>query len=740
MGRYSTKCGWLKIKNVTIASSLVIIGCIMATLNFTTGQNAQLELRKTMFESDSLLFSELLKDHMLGKIQNTETLSLIMNSGIGNRSEFNNLSEFFLNDVDDTVQAYEYIPKILNKDRLSYEQEQTETWGQLNGKIENLTIMELKINDNKISKLVPSSIQPFYYPITYIVPFEKNEIVILFDLYSSSIRRETMNYVLHTGIATITPRIELVQETGSSFGALFISLTKIQDFVSAVFRIDSLLEHIFNNSNILKGIVVILTDETETETVFLGAIETGNPFIVIKDEIETTTTTTPVSGQLQWDIIIDIGGRKWKIRTVSMPEFLPIQNHVVSTIIIILLFISLAGFYLLMVYNIEKKQESLKLQLRTSYTKWMGYMCHSIRGPIHTINYLSNTLLILGQEGNTEIKRLELLQANTIQLFDLVNSYIDFTSLDTSNIVLTKRLTDVCTVAENIFHEYTIMSSESVKMEIDISSNVLGTNLYIDSLRFRQILGNALSNAVKFTSSGFITLTIDTVDETYIEITIKDTGPGLNGRRYKGDANPAKSKNNMAESLGIGLTVSRYIASMMNGTIILRNRTDGVRGSEFILNIPYSPATSESSEYNSDSSGQEQQQPLPTIFSEVTIFACDDEFAQRYTLKDMLNSIGIKNVNILVFCEGEEMLEYLSDESTQAPHIILLDIFMKRMNGDEIFNELRKNGYTGPVIAVTGNVINIQDYLEQGFTRVLTKPFKEDKLKDILETILFSVV
>lgn len=393
------------------------------------------------------------------------------------------------------------------------------------------------------------------------------------------------------------------------------------------------------------------------------------------------------------------------------------SNIFSSIIIIYVLNLAQILLYNGFIVYIVKKEHKSKDRIRNGYKRWLAHMCYSIRSPVHTINYLSDTIVNQHRiHGSPEPEKMKLLNASINQLYDVVNSYVDFTAIETNNIVIKKKNMNLLEVVNVVFEQYQIINTE-IKMKLDFDNLFRDVEIFSDPLKIRQILSTALHNSTKFTYKGEITLKIRKRTNNFIEFSVKDTGPGLKGKEEK----------IIDSKTGLGLLISKYTAEALGGSIKLQNRQDGQRGAEFILSIPH--------EEIKQRSPDEIPFRLPRMFSDVIVFACEDNSSHRYTLKEMFLQFGIKNRNIKIFSDGENMVEYMKGD-IKKPHIIILDIFMKRMNGDELYDHIRELGYTAPIIANTANVYNNQKYLDQGFEKVLNKPYKGTDLKEVIKQSL----
>ena len=103
----------------------------------------------------------------------------------------------------------------------------------------------------------------------------------------------------------------------------------------------------------------------------------------------------------------------------------------------------------------------------------------------------------------------------------------------------------------------------------------------------------------------------------------------------------------------------------------------------------------------------------------------------------MLKEIGI--CNIKSFTDGTDCLEFIKNNKDWVPDIFLLDIIMKRLNGDDLCPKLRNEGYNCPIVALTGNVskIDMDNYIKVGFNEIITKPYTTENIKYCIKQLIF---
>lgn len=722
----------LSRKFLAILVTTLGIGITIVVITYGISANSVVQIRQTSFDSEVEIFTNVLKNSINTQIRNVKTLYIVFEyfETPVDIDLFNNITdEFLVNEV--SSRAYSYVPKIYNSYRKEFEEEQSKYWKPILNR-------EITIRSPSDGWLETSENETFYYPVTYINPVVENEGAVLFDLYSVESRQLTINTAVYVDGQTIfTPKIILVQDDEIGFLTVTCSerdngQTVEQNFcITSVIRMSSLLEETYNKS-FLKDDLIIQICETHTNE-FLGCIETRDDELFFLDE-ETCGTKIENEKYFEYtkDLVYESEHLFWSIVIVSNSKFEPINmtSIVVNTVILSLFVTMIIGLYIYLQYREGINQLMLRSELKKSYSKWIGYMCHALRGPIHIIDYSSQNLF--DDDGGVRYDNLEILRANSNRLGNLINSYIDIGAIETDKLRLIKRSTDVCEIIHNVYHEYNIMCSEKVEIRKKISYEMSGVHLKTDPVRFQQIISCGVDNACKYTKRGLIQIRVEHVGD-WVEFSVVDTGTGVKDSDLNKlfDDYERGNVDDRVSGSGLGLIMSRTIAEKMKGELTLTNREDGVTGCVFKFKLPYVPVAP-SDEENS----VEESPEFPSHVKDLVIHVCEDERKHREILAEMLDNVGVQKHNIVFFDDGDRLVESYKRNRMMFPDLVILDIYMKNMNGDIAFQEMKKMGYKGQAIVVSGNSQDFRRFIDIGFHKIIMKPFKIDEIKDSLENSL----
>ena len=389
---------------------------------------------------------------------------------------------------------------------------------------------------------------------------------------------------------------------------------------------------------------------------------------------------------------------------------------------------------------LEQKNELEKLS--NSKSDFFANMSHEIRTPINAITGLDEMIL---REKNLSPEIRE--NAVTIQnagkmLLSLVNDILDLSKIE-------NRKMQILPIEYNtmdMFTELVEMIQPRIKeKELEFVVNIdrqIPSVLFGDDKRLQQIILNLLTNAVKYTQKGRVTLEahIDKIGEEWCKLTVSviDTGIGIKSENFE-DLFDSFSRVNNAdnryiEGTGLGLSISKQLIELMGGQITV----DSIytKGSTFTIMLEQkiidgTPiGSNELSRRNKDAVESYQQ-----LFEapEASVLVVDDNEMNRMVIQKLLAST---KVDIDTAQSGQECLEMCNNKYY---HVILMDYMMPKMDGAATLRQIRKqeNGLCRdtPVVVLTGDTLLQQKsvFTAKGFDDYLEKPVKGEKLE---ETIL----
>ena len=399
------------------------------------------------------------------------------------------------------------------------------------------------------------------------------------------------------------------------------------------------------------------------------------------------------------------------------------------------------------VYEKERKKNEAHKQelelLSKSKDTFFASMSHEIRTPINSIVGLNE--LILREDPSEEIQNYaKNIQNACKMLLSLVNDILDLSQLEISKMKLAEEEYRVY----DMFHEVVDimkvrMNDKKLKFLLDIDSS-LPSRLQGDERRIKQILLNILSNAVKYTSEGSVTLTCkhEMLEDgrANIIISVADTGIGIRKEDldYLFDAFMRLdiNKNNRIEGTGLGLSITKHLVDLMGGTIAV----DSIytQGSLFTVKIPQVIVDDSSmGEFLSEKDSHLVSTYYSKSFEapEARILIVDDDDLNLIITTKLLQDtkMTIDTASSAEECLRKTMRRYYN--------LIFMDYMMPDRDGGEVLREIRKqeNGLCKdtPVVLLSANAFGdrMTEYAQMGFDGMLEKPINASKLEE--ETLKF---
>ena len=413
-----------------------------------------------------------------------------------------------------------------------------------------------------------------------------------------------------------------------------------------------------------------------------------------------------------------------------------------STWAFLLYFLTAAGIILYIIYRYERHR---KEDLEETKMQFLINATHDIRSPLTLIMGPLNKLKtrITDAESKQDIDTID---RNAQRLLLLVNQILDERKIDKDQMHLHCQKTDLKEFLRGIMSLYNFNVQErsiTLSLKEDESLKEEGNlQVWIDRINFDKVISNLLSNAMKYTSDdGEITLIIGKNKESAI-IKVEDTGIGLKEEKtdrlferfYQGNNN----SDIHIEGTGIGLNLCRALVKMHGGTIRAYNRTDGIKGSCFEVNIPL---------------GKEHLKPEEILQEDGT------KTAESTGKRTQAN----RNFNILIVDDDAEIAHYIKTELsdwyrfehasngkeglkmllTGKYDLVISDVMMPEMDGVTMLKKIKGNSNVSdiPVILLTSKseVENRLEGLRKGADAFLAKPFNMEELHILIDNLVDNV-
>jgi len=380
--------------------------------------------------------------------------------------------------------------------------------------------------------------------------------------------------------------------------------------------------------------------------------------------------------------------------------------------------------------DLIKAQEAAE-QASRAKSLFLSSMSHELRTPLNSILGFGQILESDGDEplsGDQQESLGHILRGGQ-HLLNLINEVLDLSRIETGQVEVS--IEDV-NVAEIVSQCRAMAETLAKDREIDISvayNNLENRMIRADTTRLRQVLLNLLSNAIKYNrESGSVTIASELQSHRKLRISISDTGGGIPQNVQHQVFEPFErlnAENAGIEGTGIGMTISKMLMDLMDGSIGFESEV-GV-GSKFWVDLPISDAV-----LSPVTAGVETNEDV----------APDDQFVRTLLYVEdnpanliLMEKIIARSPNLrLISSETAEL--GISLAQNVQPCLILMDINLPGMNGFEALDRLQQGQGTAhiPVIAVTANALpaDVSKGLESGFKAYLTKPLMID---NVLETI-----
>lgn len=356
---------------------------------------------------------------------------------------------------------------------------------------------------------------------------------------------------------------------------------------------------------------------------------------------------------------------------------------------------------------------------------------HDIKAPVGSILGYIDLLMRLLQDERQRFY-LNNMKSSARHLLDLVSSLLDFHRLESHKMEVSRVAFNPCQLFDTIYTSFQPLA-EKKHLYLRYQPDTKLDRMYLgDPFRIRQIADNLLSNALKFTNEGGITLTTALTDGKF-QFTVADTGSGISTEEQKQMFQEfTRLKNAQGEEgFGLGLAITQRLIVLMGGEIRVES-TKG-KGSSFSVALPLrlssenAPRTAAS---QPTSAPQSPHKPLPKGQT-VKLLLIDDDRIQLELTKAMLADPQLETTS----CDNPETLLKLV---TEKPYDILFtDIQMPAMNGFELLKHLRQLSSERarhiPVIALTARSdMDEQEFTKQGFAGCLHKPYTKTEVMNLL--------
>ncbi|MCV2485319.1 response regulator [Flavobacterium sp. SH_e] len=407
--------------------------------------------------------------------------------------------------------------------------------------------------------------------------------------------------------------------------------------------------------------------------------------------------------------------------------------------------------------EIQKKSEALELSTRYK-SEFLANMSHELRTPLNSILLLSRLLSENNNQtmNNEEIEFAKVIQSSGNSLLGLIDEILDLSKIEAGKMEL--EFLDVSTkeITDNMYNLFHIVAKEK-NINFEIITKDAPIVIKTDKMRLEQILKNLISNAIKFTEKGTVSLEIKINDDNDKEICfiVKDTGIGIPLAKqpliFEAFQQADGSTKRKYGGTGLGLSISRELAKLLRGEIILHSKVN--EGSSFTLcltvlgfalnkisvnRIEEEEIVEEETEkedarprYISDVIPEEIEDDRDSIVEgDKVILIVEDDISFAKSLLAFTQKKGYKGI---VAVRGDYALNFAL---IYKPIGILLDIELPIKSGWEVLEELKNNSHTKHIsVHIMSSHKLKQESLLKGAVDFLDKPVAFDKIPEVFTRI-----
>ncbi len=395
-----------------------------------------------------------------------------------------------------------------------------------------------------------------------------------------------------------------------------------------------------------------------------------------------------------------------------------------------------------MAYQRELEEAKKKADnANNAKSSFLANMSHEIRTPINAIMGMNEVILRESKEPQTLSYAQDIQDAGR-NLLSLINEILDFSKIEAGKIEIVDVKYDPSSLLNDVSNIISVKAKQkALRFDLDIDESI-PSKLFGDSMRIEQVMINLLNNAVKYTPSGYIKLSVkkENIEKNKIAllIDVEDSGIGIKeedvSKLFKSFQRLDLAQNRNIEGTGLGLAITNKLVEQMGGEIKLRSQYG--KGSVFSVRLPQvveddSPMGDFKERYEQSKKNLTEEKET-FVVPNAEILVVDDNMMNLRVAENLLKR---SQARVTTCNSGMACLELMKKKKF---HLIFLDHMMPGMDGIEtlkLSKELQPNmSQDAPIIALTANAISgaKEMYLKEGFSGYLDKPINGDKLDKLM--------
>ena len=459
----------------------------------------------------------------------------------------------------------------------------------------------------------------------------------------------------------------------------------------------------------------------------------GDGFFTMAHNLNSGDVCT-ISSPLGKTVVGTVPALKWYVAAAIPDSIHDYMSYVTVVFLMMLAVMALIiiifnVFIAIFLRSLRKTMDSLAATSRYK-SEFLARMSHEIRTPMNAILGMAE-IALLERDIDSILEGVGTIKKAGSNLMSIINDILDFSKIESGKMEIVPIDYLFTELIDNVTTVIKIKVVESrLEFKVDVDSQIPIT-LFGDEVRFRQVMLNILNNAVKFTSSGFVSLTVKGKviddDNVILTVVIADSGQGIREEDIKSLFNDFvqfdRVSNKGIEGSGLGLAISKNLVEAMGGDISVQSEYG--KGSIFTITLPQGISHKET--FHDEGTVMVFVAPLARVL------VVDDVLINRTVAKGLLAIYGMQ----IHTCEnGAAAVEAVQAEEYD---LVFMDHMMPGMDGIEATTTIRnlesERFKKLPIVALTANAIAGMEemFLKNGFNDYLSKPIDLRRLNAVLK-------
>ncbi|HOT15978.1 MAG TPA: response regulator [Bacteroidales bacterium] len=368
-------------------------------------------------------------------------------------------------------------------------------------------------------------------------------------------------------------------------------------------------------------------------------------------------------------------------------------------------------------------------------SSFLANMSHEIRTPLNAIVGFSNLLVNeLPAEDEMHRQFQQIIESSSNDLLNIIEDILDTSQIESGFVTIRPTVIEINQfMVDSLVAFQNHPQVKEKKLEIRYNYPKIEEKLtyFVDAIRLKQVLNNIMGNAIKFTEKGYIEIGYKFTNEekNYIQFYIKDSGIGIPNDKYEYIFERfRKIESSTADTLyrgnGLGLYISKRLAQMMGGDIIVESELD--KGSTFTIHLPFYTKSPEELKTISHSLNISK-----IAWPGKTILVVEDEETNYKYVEALLNN----RLNLVWAKNGADAIKICVEQDFD---MVLMDIKLPKVDGFEATRRIKEFKPKMPIVAVTAYAMEADknESIQAGCDNYISKPFKLEELFSLINSYL----